>query len=173
MSSTSSLPAQITAETMVIHTRRPVWRFVLDSLLTVLAWAAFVYLSLLGFWHISHQTLTGMPSASTWLKIEPTLATLVTYALLMLLYGLTLLSWAQYNRIRFKGKLRRTQLATVQDADLQQHYGVDADTLHQLRTASISVIHHSGDGVITGVRTLAATPAAVPAHATSESLPVK
>ena len=131
---------RITASTMVIHSARGRWYFVLDCLLTVLAWCVFIYLFARG--------IAALPSPSTssialpWLSsLLPTLADISVYVLAMVLQACILFLWARYNHWRFHRVQRREPPAPVTPSGLQADYGISAEALAQLRTAPISVIH--------------------------------
>lgn len=142
------LPEAINASTMVIRSQRGQWRFLLDCVLTVLAWLAFALLFARGIWSIATKNRDGieMPFLS---EIAPTVSDLGIYILAMLLHGGLLILWARYNYLRFRGKQRRSpSTAPLAQLKLMADYGITLQTLNELRTLPISVIHHAPDGSI-------------------------
>lgn len=141
------LPEAINASTMVIRSQRGHWRFLLDCVLTALAWLAFALLFARGIWSIATKNRDGieMPFLS---GIAPTVSDLGIYILAMLLHGGLLILWARYNYLRFRGK-RRNATEPLAQLKLMSDYGITPQTLEQLRTLPISVIHHAPDGSMT------------------------
>jgi poly-beta-1,6-N-acetyl-D-glucosamine biosynthesis protein PgaD len=60
--------------------------------------------------------------------------------------GGSLVSWAQYNFIRFRGTQRRTRSKDVRPEMLAAHFGVDATALSQWLTLRRLVLHHDQHG---------------------------
>lgn len=142
--STPKRGGNITASTMVIHSARGRWYFVLDCLLTVLAWCVFIYLFARGITALPTQS--GSSIALPWLSaILPALSDISIYVLAMVLQACILFLWARYNHWRFHGIQRREPPAPLPASELQAYYGISTETLQRLRTASISVIHHDAD----------------------------
>lgn len=154
ISTTSApLPLEVNTATMVIRTQRSKLRYVLDVVLTLLAWLAFVYLFAQGIWAVGTGRMEGldMPFIS---RARPSMGTLSTYALAMLLQGLLLVLWALYNWGRFGSKQRRNADIAVSDESLTHLYGIDPSTLQRLRIQPVSVIYHTPDGSIAAVEPL-------------------
>lgn len=142
------LPTEINASTMVIRSARGHWRWLLDALLTAIAWGAFIYLFARGLWSVTTQRMNGVDLP--WLsQVLPTLSDLSVYIFAMLIQAGILLLWAQYNFWRFRGKQRRAPYTSLAQVNLLSYYGISAQSLHALRTLPISVIHHAHDGSIT------------------------
>lgn len=149
----TSLSLEVNTATMVIRTQRSKLRYALDVVLTLLAWLAFAYLFAQGIWAVGTGHMEGldMPFIS---RMQPSMGTLSTYALAMLLQGLLLVVWALYNWGRFRSKQRRSADAAVSDESLTHRYGIDIPTLQRLRTQPVSVIYHTPDGSIAAVEPL-------------------
>lgn len=132
---------------MVIKSQRGHWRWVLDCLLTVCAWISFFYLFARGIQSIAagHQNGLELPFLT---QLLPTLSDLSIYICAMLLQGGLLILWARYNYLRFRGKKRRAPFVSLTDVQLKVDYDINSETLQQLRSQSISVIHHAPDGRI-------------------------
>lgn len=149
MNTTASLgrPHEINASTMVIRSARGRWRHVLDAVLTVLAWAFFIFLFARGIQAVLADQREGvdLPLLS---QLMPTFSDLGVYVLAMLLQGALLLIWARYNYWRFRGKQRRASAQVENDDGVLRYYGIQAGSLQRLRVQPVSVIHHAHDGSI-------------------------
>ncbi|WP_455555226.1 poly-beta-1,6-N-acetyl-D-glucosamine biosynthesis protein PgaD [Comamonas sp.] len=145
---TTPLPEDINASTMVIRSQRGWWRHALDIVLTVTAWASFIYLWGRGL----HTVLTGKDIDGfdlPWVQqLLPTLHDFSAYIVAILLQGLLLLLWARYNASRFRHRQRRTSTRPLEDQNLLRDYGVAPSGLAQLRRKTVSTIHHTRHGKI-------------------------
>lgn len=144
---THHLPDVINADTMVIRSERGFWRHALDLVLTLLAWAAFIYLFARGLWTIVRTGHVGvdMPLLS---QLHPTISDLGVYLLAVLFLGMLLLVWVRYNAWHFQGKQRRTNVSPIVSKTQPMLYGVELSALQKLRATPISVIHHREDGTL-------------------------
>jgi biofilm PGA synthesis protein PgaD len=88
------------------------------------------------------------PRAALALPLFPTLG---SYALIALVNALTLISWALYNQMRFRGKERRKASPSVTAADMAQMYSVTAEEVEAWQHARILIVHHDADGGLIGV----------------------
>ena len=73
-------------------------------------------------------------------------ALLPLYLLIIALLGGSLVSWAQYNLIRFRGTERRTRSKDARPEMLAAHFGVDATDLNQWLSVRRLVLHHDQHG---------------------------
>lgn len=83
--------------------------------------------------------------------------TLLVYALVVVILGGTLLAWAMYNLVRFRGKERRGPLPDVPLQDYALHLGVVQDELSAWRRAKGIHVHHDRNGHIEKVDVLPAS----------------
>lgn len=77
------------------------------------------------------------------------------YSLVVLLLGGSLLLWAMYNYIRFRGVDRRRPRSAVEASVLGPHYHLDPAMLSSWQQAKRLVIHHDLASNVTGVETSA------------------
>lgn len=75
------------------------------------------------------------------------------YALTVLLIGISLVGWALYNQVRFRGKERRLPHSPLKNGDIAPYFGVGAPDLSAWQHASRLVIQYDEDGRIKGVVT--------------------
>ncbi|HYM01598.1 MAG TPA: poly-beta-1,6-N-acetyl-D-glucosamine biosynthesis protein PgaD [Stellaceae bacterium] len=134
----------------------PLWTRARDWSLTTLMWIAY-------FWLIS-ETFSYARVAFAWLILgEPLpeevehfagiLATLESYALVVVINAAILVSWALYNLSRFRGRERRKFSPTVTVQDLARFYDASASDIAAWQLARILVVHHNEAGGITAVET--------------------
>lgn len=88
------------------------------------------------------------PRAALALPLFPTLG---SYAIIALVNALTLISWALYNQMRFRGKERRKASPSVTAADMARMYSVTAEEVEAWQQARILIVHHDADGRLIGV----------------------
>ena len=81
----------------------------------------------------------------------PLFPTLGSYAMIALVNALTLISWALYNQMRFRGKERRKASPSVTAADMARMYSVTAEEVDAWQRARILIVHHDDDGRLIGV----------------------
>ena len=144
------LPDEINSKTMVIRSQRTTFRHVVDLIVTLLAWFAFLYLLIRGIWAVGTNQVDGL-GVPFFSRALPSVESLTVYGIAMLVIAVILLLWALYNWSRFHGKTRRSNNGVLPDEALTRNYGIQQSTLSSLRGNSISVIHHTHDGRITSI----------------------
>lgn len=142
------LPKRIDETTMTVKSPAKNWRYVVDFIFTLLAWCAFIYLIVRGVRYIQDGSLNAV-GVPVWSKFFDAIGILGIYLLAMILQGAFLILWALYNKIRFQGKHRRTNVEKLSDELLAGDYDIDQEGLQRLRSNSISIIHHDDIGRIT------------------------
>jgi len=80
------------------------------------------------------------------------LGILGVYALVILLMGGGLVTWAKYNHLRFRGVDRRKATPAPTAAVLAAHFGHDKDAIRAWRGARVATVHHDSQGAITCVQ---------------------
>ncbi|MGN6581033.1 MAG: poly-beta-1,6-N-acetyl-D-glucosamine biosynthesis protein PgaD [Bordetella sp.] len=138
---------------MIIRTPRSLLHFLIDSVLTALAWFAFLYLLANGVVSIVKGDRQGTEEISTLRHLLPSLGTLLVYFLVAVCIALVLYAWAKYNAKRFGGLDRRASPPALSREDLAASFGISVEQLDQLRRSYVSVIHHAPDGHIVGIET--------------------
>ena len=137
---------------MIIKTERSRLGRILDIVLTALGWVCFLYLLGRGV-----MTMTGGMSSHAWADMQPFLHTLAVYGLVAVFNGFLLVSWAQYNRLRFARADRRGHLPRLPDMGLMRSFGISREQLARLRESHATVIWHAGDGRIVEIEVHADT----------------
>ncbi|MDK3024233.1 poly-beta-1,6-N-acetyl-D-glucosamine biosynthesis protein PgaD [Cupriavidus taiwanensis] len=138
-------------ESMIIRTRGSRLRWLLDALLTALAWAGFFYLGASGIRAILHEASAG-PGVPFWAALLPTMGTLTVYVLVGLFNGIVLLSWALYNQYRFAGLDRRKPLPALRIDELARSFGLPGQRVRALQLAKVAVVEHTQEGEVAEVR---------------------
>lgn len=139
----NNLISTINTETMVIRSSKGSLRTYIDGLLTLLAWGIFLYL--LADIFINWENLS---IHSVIRPLDISLSDVAICITLVAMQSGSLLLWAFYNRIRFKGKKRRASKNPILDQEFINKFSVDQISLEKLRNSSISIIHHSKEGTI-------------------------
>lgn len=137
---------------MIIRTPRSLLHLLIDSVLTALAWFAFLYLFVNGIAPIVKGERKSA-EISALAHLLPSLGTLLVYLLVAACVALVLYAWAKYNAKRFGGLDRRAAPPPLSHADLAASFDISIAQLEQLRRSYISVIHHAPDGHIVGIET--------------------
>lgn len=137
---------------MIIQTPRSIAHFLIDFLLTALAWLAFLYLLANGIVSIVESDRQSA-DLSAMAHLLPSLATLLIYLFVAVCVALVLYAWAKYNARRFGGLDRRATPPPLSHEDLAASFGISVEQLEQLRRSYISVIHHAPDGRIARIET--------------------
>jgi len=132
---------------MIIKTPRSRLFTLVDSVLTALAWLAFLYLFAAGILSIAMGDTQGIavPVIS---NLLPPMLTLVVYAVVAACLALALTLWAHYNAVRFGSMDRRKATGPVSDDQLAQGFEVTPEALGRLRACRRVSIHHTEDGHI-------------------------
>jgi len=132
---------------MIIRTTRSRAGFLLDALLTLIGWVAFIYLFGTGILAILRGAAGG-PEASLVPTFLPTLGTLSAYAAIALFNAAILVAWAVYNHRRFAGLDRRKAIDAVSLAKMARSFSVTVSEVIRLRTAKVVTVHHHPSGDI-------------------------
>lgn len=113
------------------------WAALWLPLLTLAAWAFFGIR-----FHLNMVTYDGYHRFAGLLGI---------YALVILAMGGSLVAWAKYNHLRFRGVDRRKPTPPPETAALARHFGHDKYQFAKWRRTRVVVVHHDADGSITFV----------------------
>ena len=136
---------------MIIRTPRSRLGWLLDALLTAIAWIGFGYLCITGVNAVLEHANAG-PEVPFWSALLPTMGTLSIYVVVGLINGIVLLSWALYNQLRFRGLDRRKAIPALRSDELARSFGVSGQRLAELQKAKIAVVDHEADGAIADLR---------------------
>jgi len=132
---------------MIISTSRSRLGFLVDAVLTIIAWIAFIYLFGAGIVAILRGAAQG-PQAPLWSTFLPTMGTLSAYLLVAAINAAILVAWAIYNHLRFAGLDRRTSPAAIGAAQLARSFALDAKGVEDINASKVVVIHHDEEGRI-------------------------
>lgn len=128
----------------------------LFGLMTLIAWSAYLYLWLpfvtLLLW------LVGIETASLRLlndRPAPDYGVMFELLAIAALCSALLIGWAEYNRVRFQGKGRRSSPLQVGIGDVAARLGADENVASQLQSARIGIIVMDERAVPTSVRVIA------------------
>lgn len=135
---------------MIIRTSRSRVGLLLDAILTLIGWAAFVTLFGTGILAILRGAAGG-PDASLVPTFLPTLGTLSTYAAIALFNAAILVGWAVYNHRRFAGLDRRKPIDPVSVAQTARSFSLTMTEVNELKSAKVVTVYHHPRGDISGL----------------------
>ncbi|RII83044.1 poly-beta-1,6-N-acetyl-D-glucosamine biosynthesis protein PgaD [Neopusillimonas maritima] len=138
---------------MIIQTQRPWHLIVLDTVLTVIAWAGFLALFVMGFKSLWAMLQNHNPEYLV-NEVIPLINTFGFYTILGILNALILFFWARYNIYRFRGKERRKPIENLNQDGLLHSFNISHASLQALHENKVVVIHHQPDGSVAAVQTL-------------------
>ena len=133
----------------LVRTRQHPVMWVIDVLLTLLAWAGLIWLLARG--------ITSMLETHGGPRIEaPTFAALNTlqiYLWIALFNAVILISWARYQQRKGrKFAQRRAEANALSDKSLSESFKLGEGDLEQLRRPGVLVIHNDEDGGVEEVK---------------------
>jgi len=122
--------------------------------MTAALWLAYLYL-ISDVFRVSAESLLWLGGYA----VEPEelrailafIPTLGHYAVIVAVNAVLLLAWAQYNRVRFRGKDRRRPMPGVTLDDFAAMYDVQVAEIAAWQSARILVVHHDETGKLTAV----------------------
>ena len=133
----------------LVRTRQRKVMWLIDVLLTLMAWAGLIWLLARGI--TSMLETHGGPRLEA--PIFAALNTLQVYLWIALLNAVILVSWARYQQR--KGRRfaqRRAQANAVSDKNLSDSFRLGEGDLEQLRRPGVLVIHNDEDGGVAQVK---------------------
>ncbi|KES25537.1 MULTISPECIES: poly-beta-1,6-N-acetyl-D-glucosamine biosynthesis protein PgaD [unclassified Pseudomonas] len=117
----------------------------LDVLLTLCAWAIFVWLMERGIASLLASGWRG-PRLDWSGQFLQTLDTLMVYVLCSALIAALLVSWARYNQIRAARYERRSRMPDLSRQALSRSFNISGDTLARLHGAQVVTLHNDEHG---------------------------
>ena len=139
------------SDDMIIHSKRTRLGWLIDTLLTALAWAGFVWLCVSGIRAVLRAG-SGGPGVPGWSALLPTMDTLTVYVVVAVINGVVLLAWARYNLFLFVCMERRRAIPALRKDELARSFGVSPQRLDALQRAKVAVVVHEEDGGSLDVR---------------------
>ncbi|OTA17298.1 poly-beta-1,6-N-acetyl-D-glucosamine biosynthesis protein PgaD [Xenorhabdus vietnamensis] len=126
----------------LIFTEQRLLPRLIDILLTILAWAGFIYLFTMGLSHFSHSG--PKPFTST---VTSELASIVLYIAIAIFNALLLIGWAKYNQHRFRIE-RRCHRPVLTHTEIAQSFILKQNLLDILKQSKVSSITYDNHGHI-------------------------
>lgn len=133
---------------------------VMSGMLTAAFWVVWIYLwlPLIGVLGWAFGVSRFYEEMITFDGYEALLELLDVYLKVVALLAGSLIAWAVYNWIRFRGEDRRKARAEVTTAEIAEYAGLDAAQLERWQSAQILRVEHHDDGRIAGVSVLSPQP---------------
>jgi biofilm PGA synthesis protein PgaD len=133
----------------LIRTRQRSVMWIIDVLLTLLAWAGLIWLLARGI--TSMLETHGGPRLEA--PIFAALNTLQVYLWIALFNAVILISWARYQQRRGrKFAQRRAEAMALSDKNLSESFSLGEGDLEQLRRPGVLVIHNDEEGGVSEVK---------------------
>ena len=133
----------------LVRTRQRKVMWLIDVLLTLMAWAGLIWLLARGI--TSMLETHGGPRLEA--PIFAALNTLQVYLWIALLNAVILVSWARYQQRKGrKFAQRRAQANAVSDKNLSESFRLGEGDLEQLRRPGVLVIHNDEEGGVAQVK---------------------
>lgn len=135
---------------LLIKTQQRLLPRVIDSVLTLAAWAGMAYLIAQG---VNSLRQGDLGSPRLWFGIEflQTLDTLLIYLLVGLAIGTVLLAWAKYNERRADWYQRRERMPDICERDLSTNFQVSLPILDCLQNQQVLILHHHDHGTLAAI----------------------
>ncbi|PHM46050.1 poly-beta-1,6-N-acetyl-D-glucosamine biosynthesis protein PgaD [Xenorhabdus mauleonii] len=126
----------------LIFTEQKLSPRLIDILLTILAWAGFIYLFVLGLFYASHNGPKPfiLTFTSEW-------GSITLYIAIAIFNALLLIGWARYNQYRFKIE-RRSHRPFLTHAEVAKSFFLEQELLDALRKSKVSSITYDNHGHI-------------------------
>lgn len=134
------------------------------GVLTAVFWVIWVFLwlpliTLLGWLFFGYQFQVAMIDLEGYKRF---LSVLVIYAIVIAAMGGSLMLWAKYNHLRFRGMDRRKDGVAPSTADLAMLQSISENEIEEWQSSSTVTVHHDDAG-----RIIRVVPATVKASAVS------
>lgn len=130
----------------LIITERRLLPRLLDIILTLIAWAGFIWLIYNGLTSVlTHAPLIGLEPFFT------TLNTMTVYTIVALFNGLLLIGWAKYNQYRFQVE-RRSRRPGLEEPELASSLHISGQMTQKLNTGRVLAVFHDDNGDIHHVK---------------------
>ncbi|KPA93819.1 MULTISPECIES: poly-beta-1,6-N-acetyl-D-glucosamine biosynthesis protein PgaD [Pseudomonas] len=130
----------------IIKTRQHPLMVLIDTLVTLLAWAGLLYLLVEGLWPM----FDGHAGPRIDISFFKALDTLQIYLWVALLNALVLIAWARYQQRKSRGfAQRRLAPPVVGDDGLSRSFRLSEDKFARMRESGSMIVHNDEDG---GVR---------------------
>jgi biofilm PGA synthesis protein PgaD len=133
----------------LVRTRQSTVMWIVDVVLTLLAWAGLIWLLVRGI--TSMLETHGGPRIEA--PIFAALNTLQVYMWIALFNAVILVSWARYQQRKGrKFAQRRAEASALSDKNLSASFSLDEGGLEQLRRPGVLVIHNDEEGGVSEVK---------------------
>lgn len=136
---------------MIIRTPRSRLHFVIDVIVTLIAWVALLYFFGMGMLSILQGHRSGPEVTLLVERLVPSAGTVGAYMLVALFNAAVLLLWAKYNEWRFRGKERRQPPTPLTDEQLAKSFGVDLAERLRAAPSRRMTVHHDAEGNVQAI----------------------
>ncbi|CDL80403.1 poly-beta-1,6-N-acetyl-D-glucosamine biosynthesis protein PgaD [Xenorhabdus cabanillasii] len=129
----------------LIFTEQRLLPRLIDIILTMIAWAGFAYLFIVGLFNSPHHGPKPVTSVFT-----SEVSSIVFYIIIAIFNSLLLIGWARYNQIRFRIERRRHRPA-LNNEEVAKSFSLEKKLINRLNQGKISSITYNNHGHIIGI----------------------
>ncbi|WP_340619361.1 poly-beta-1,6-N-acetyl-D-glucosamine biosynthesis protein PgaD [Xenorhabdus siamensis] len=129
----------------LIFTEQRLLPCLIDIILTIIAWAGFAYLFIVGLFNSPHHGPKPVMSVFT-----SEVSSIVLYIIIAIFNSLLLIGWAKYNQIRFRIERRRHRPA-LSNEELAKSFSLEQQLMNRLNQGKVSSITYNNHGHIIGI----------------------
>lgn len=137
---------------MIIMTRRPARMLMADTVITTVAWFAFLYHFTKGVVFL----LSDHPATSTTffgVALSPTLSILLLCTTVCVFNAMVVYAWACLQNARHSKTYNPTTLQDLASDVLAYHFSLSPGQLDEVQDSRVTVVYHSATGGITHLET--------------------
>lgn len=137
---------------MIIMTKRPASMLMTDTIITTVAWFAFIYQFTKGvvFLLSAHP---GAPSTVFGVDLSPTLGILLLCTTVCVFNAMVVYAWARLQNARHTKTRNGTVSQDLSSDVLADHFSVSPRQLGDIQDSRVTVMYHSATGGITHLET--------------------
>ncbi|MBC8946656.1 poly-beta-1,6-N-acetyl-D-glucosamine biosynthesis protein PgaD [Xenorhabdus indica] len=129
----------------LIFTEQRLLPRLIDIILTIIAWAGFTYLFIVGLFNSPHHGPKPVTSVFT-----SEVSSIVLYIIIAIFNSLLLIGWARYNQIRFRIERRRHR-PVLNNEELAKSFSLEPQLMNRLNQGKVSSITYNTHGHMIGI----------------------
>jgi len=135
----------------MIQRKNSYLRYLFEVLLTAFSWLFFGFLFGAGIFVMIKGQLRGPDAPFLPQEFVSSVHTLLSYAILMLICGTSLIAWAKYNQHRFAGVDRRKPPLPLSKTQLCNSFSISNDQFDEASQAQMMIVHHDEEATIRAI----------------------
>lgn len=137
---------------MIIMTKRPASMLMADTIITTVAWFAFIYQFTKGVVFLLSDH-SGTPTTFFGIVLSPTLSILLLCTAVCLFNAMMVYAWARLHSARHTKTHNHTASQDLASDVLAYHFSLSPRQLGEIQDSRVTVVYHSATGGITHLET--------------------